>query len=76
MSLLDLVFSGLAVAAAAAVAVFIIRERRENRKPGCHCWACRRMDKAPRDPQLTAELGFHFYRWEHDPTVTPDRERS
>ena len=76
MSLLDLVFSGLAVAAAAAVAVFIIRERRENRKPGCHCWACRRMDKAPRDPQLAAELTYQFYLWEIMPAAEPHRERS
>lgn len=57
-------------------AIVIIRWCSDNRKPGCHCWACRRMNKNPRDPQLAAELRHHFFHWEHDPTVTPDRGRS
>ena len=66
-----------AVAVIAAVAVAIARWWRENRKPGCHCWACRRLTKAELgDLQLRAEQHYHFYCWATEPTVTPDRGRS
>ena len=71
----------LAIAAGVGITAAVITFRwwRDNRKPGCHCWACRRLDKtegAQRDPQLTAELTYHLYLWETGPTVEPDRERS
>ncbi len=65
------------VAVIAAVAVAIARWWRENRKPGCHCWACRRLNKAEDGDQgLRLELGYHYHLWETRPTVEPDREQS
>ena len=70
---------GVAGGALTALAFITFQWLRDNRKPGCHCWACRRLNKtegAQRDPRLTAELTYHFYLWETGPTVEPDRERS
>lgn len=61
----------------AGITASIIRWWRENRKPGCHCWACRRLNKAQLgDLRLRAEQHYHLYLWETGPTVTPDRGQS
>ena len=53
------------VAVIATVAASIARWWRENRKPGCHCWACRRLNKAEDGDQvLRLELGYHYHLWE------------
>ena len=69
----------LAFAARAFItmAVVIFQWRRDNRKPGCHCWACRRLNKAEGgDQQMILELGCHYHLWETRPPVEPDRGRS
>lgn len=72
------VFSvGVAATMIVAVAVISIRWWRDNRKPGCHCWACRRMNKAEAgDREVVLELRDHFHLWATGPAVEPDRERS
>lgn len=69
----------LAIAAGVGITAAVITFRcwRDNRKPGCHCWACRRLNKAENgDRVLTLELRYHFHLWATRPAVEPDRERS
>ena len=68
----------LAIAAGVGItaAVITFRWLRDNRKPGCHCWACRRLDKTPRDSRVTLEIGYHFYLWQRELTVKPGKEKS
>ena len=72
--LLDNALTGLLGAiVAGGSACFIVAWYRTRKQ---HCYTCRRMDKAPRPPRVTAEQHYHFDCWEPKPAVTPDKGRS